>query len=393
MNVSANRAIKMLRQTAFATGGYERRVLTSWNDLTALAAAWQDLHSRSCATIFSSLPWMQAQQSNFGSAGRPHIVTLWRHGALVAAAPLVMAPMPISKRIGFYRPQTLGGFTCQYTGHLDFPAQDTAAQAALADALADVACGTALDLKLLREGQMRDRLLEAFARRGIAPIEDLQFQSTVVDAQAAWKTHVASLNASVRKSLRKTDRLHATDGVEISIFRTGPESLLDRVFNVAERSWKHKTLTSVASSPQTRAFALSMWRALAPSHDVVVTLLSLKGIDFASCVMFRCHGRWIGIWTDFDESYADYAPGRTGICRSFEAVMGQGDYDIDMMRRTHFTSAFSDQTYQISRIRAFPRNSPARWLVAGEEIAARMLRPLRSGSRGSKLRRNDAIKS
>ncbi len=393
MNASAIRAIKLPRRTAFAAGGYERRVLTSWNDLMALAASWQDLHRRSRATIFSSLPWMQAQQSNFGSAGQPHILTLWRHGALVAAAPLVTAPMPISKRIAFYRPQTLTGFTCQYTGHLDFLAQDTAAQTALADALADAACETALDLKLMREGPMRDRLLEAFARRGIVPIEDLQFQSTVVDAQADWKTHVASLNASVRKSLRKTDRLHATDGVEVSVFRTGPESLLDRVFNVAERSWKHKTLTSVASSPETRAFALSMWRALAPSHDVVITLLSLKGIDFASCVMFRCHGRWIGIWTDFDESYADYAPGRTGICRSFEAVMGQGDYDIDMMRRTHFTSAFSDQTYQISRIRAFPRNSPARWLVAGEEIAARMLRPLRSGSRGSKLRRNDAIKS
>ena len=393
MTLSATNAIKMPSPTTVAAGGYERRVLTSWSDLTALTAPWQDLHRRSSAAIFSSMPWIQAQQSSFGSDGQPHVLTLWRHGTLVAAAPLITARMPVSKRLPFYRPQTLTGFACQYTGHIDFPVQDAAAQAALADALADTSHEMVLDLKLMREGPMRDHLHEALARRGISPLEDLQFQSTVVDAHADWNTHLGSLSASTRKALRKTDRLHARDGVDVSIFRTGPDSILERVFNVAERSWKHKTRTSVASSPATRAFALSMWHALAPSRDIIVTLLSLKGIDFASCVMFRCHGRWIGIWTDFDEAYADYAPGRTGICRSLEAVMGQGDLEIDTMRRTHFTGVFSDKTYQISRIRAFPRNSPARWLVAAEEMAARMLRPLRSGSRGSKLRRHDAIQS
>ena len=376
---------------ALTPNSYQIKVLTSWAEVEAIAMQWDDLHRCTGAAIFCSMAWMRAQLQTFGASGQLCFVTVWQGDAFAGAATLVKQRMAISKRLGRFRPQTLTGFVCQYTGHLEFLARDAAAETALAQAVATTARNMVVDMKLLREGPMRDKIVSALLSLGMAPTLKMQFQSAVTDASMAWEDLLPKLSASFRKDTRKAERRFAAAGVSVSVFRTGPDDLIERVFSVAKRSWKYKTNTSLASSTAATDFVRQIWRVLAPKHDLVLTIFSLNDVDFGICMMLRCNGRWIGIWTDFDEAYAEFTPGRSGICRSFDAVMNKGDIEIDVMRRTHFTGAFNGQIYEISRLRAFPRYSLARWIVWGEGIATSTVRKLRLGEGGTKIRRKDVV--
>lgn len=370
---------------------YQTKVLANWADVEAIATQWDELHRSTGAAIFCSIAWMRAQMQSFGASGQLCFITIWQGDALAGAATLVKQRIAISKRLARFRPETLTGFVCQYTGHLEFLARDAAAETALAQAVAITARSMVVDMKLLREGPMRDKIVAALEALGMAPTLKIQFQSAVTDASKPWEELLPSLSASFRKDNRKSERRFAAAGIKVSVFRTGPDALIERVFAVAKRSWKYKTNTSLASSTAATEFVRQIWRVLAPKHDLVLTIFSLKDVDFGICMMLRCNGRWIGIWSDFDEAYAEFTPGRSGICRSFDEVMNKGDIEIDVMRRTHFTGAFNGQIYEISRLRAFPRNSLARWIVWAEGKATSTVRRLRLGEGGKKIRRKDVV--
>ena len=371
--------------------GLYRREFTDWDAIARLAAPWEAMHRRCRGALSSSMPWIESQRRNFGPGGTPCFQTLWQDESLVAAAPLVVTRAPISKRLPFYRPETLTGFTCQYTGHADFPAPEGPARAALAEAIAAAAKGRVVDLTLMREGPMRDQMMAALSRRGFAPSLVPQFESGLIEAGQSWEDYLGSRSASFRKTLRKAGRALDAAGVVRTVYREGPEDLLDRVFDVARRSWKHKTGTSLASRPETRAFVRDLWRALASTQDVVLTFLTREGTDFAYCIMLRCHGRWNGIWADFDEAYADCTPGRAIMCLAFESVMARGDTEIDVMRRTHHTGLFAERSYDIARLRAFQRYGPARAIAGGEALARNLVAAVRQGGPRTRKRRADTL--
>ncbi|MEZ5798369.1 MAG: hypothetical protein R3D63_13320 [Paracoccaceae bacterium] len=181
----------------------EIRVLSDWPGFLAVAGAWGACHARAGGSLFSSVPWLIAQEAAFGLPGKPAFVTLWRDGRMTAAAPLVETRPRLSKLIPRYRPPALAPWTCKYSGFAELLAETDDDLRHLCRAVVRLAGRRVLDLELLRDDRTRAAMAHACTAAGRRLTLTPAFDSAYVDLPATWDDYLDSRSRNFRKSLRK----------------------------------------------------------------------------------------------------------------------------------------------------------------------------------------------
>lgn len=188
--------------------GWSAQTLSDDDALAAVAAEWDDLHSRcSVATPFGTHAWLESWWRSYGRKGALVVVLVRRGGRLVAAAALTRR-----RRAGF-RVLTPVGAGISDVG--DVLLDDSCAVAAarqLARELADLAGWDVIDLPEVPPDAAAWRLVEAWPRRNwslpgsmcleldVRPMEDL----------------IARLPPSTARERRRKSRKIDAAGIEMS---------------------------------------------------------------------------------------------------------------------------------------------------------------------------------
>ncbi|MFZ1468330.1 MAG: GNAT family N-acetyltransferase [Paracoccaceae bacterium] len=367
------------------------RLIRDWPAFLALERDWRDCHARASGSLFSAFDWLVAQQHAFGLPGALAFVTLWRDDRMVAAAPLVETRPQLSKLVKAYRPRALAPYGCKYTGFAEVLAETPADLDSLCTAILATAGRRVLDLGLLRQGEVLDRLRATCtaARRRLR--ETPAFDCGYIDLPANWDGYLAGRSRNFRKTLRKAQIRLEEMGGKLDLVPQFSPAVMARVLDVSSRSWKGTAGTGVGAMAENASFVETICTALAPSGAVDILFLTAQGKDIAFCITLR-HGLvQYGLWTEFDEVFAEVSPGRLAIGHALQGLISAGAVNrFDLIRRTHFLSDFSDDFYSTSHLQALPALGTAAALMTAEAVARRLMRMRRPGPRKS-VRRADVL--
>jgi CelD/BcsL family acetyltransferase involved in cellulose biosynthesis len=245
------------------------------------------------------------------------------------------------------------------------------------------------EFERIPSGHLADEILEWASNLGLPATLCAGARSVTVDVSAGWDAYLASKSKSFRKRIRRERRnLMGTDHRWLRGAEEGGR-LLERAFEVSVKSWKGSAGTAIGSTKAQRDFFRGLWDAFGPDGEMEVTVLEIGGVDAGSLISIRQGDTAYGMKVDFVEEFSDYSPGRMMVADFLERSAAAGLRTVDMLRQSGFTSEFSDEGYDLLRLRLFPRRSlPAFWYGLQERLRPvgrgwRRARRLRRRSRGA----------
>ena len=230
----------------------------SWR--ARLAADWDRLLEDSAdATIFQSLPWVEAWWRHFGQGRRARILTVrGEDGVLCCLAPLYERSLRLLNSAG---PRILGlmgdaGVGSEYLGVLVRQGERDAALRALGDALRG---GWAVaDLCGLREdSEVAQALPGVFSPPGRGRLHVERHPCSAVPLPSDYGAYLAALPQKFRSTVRyRTNKL--TKNFAVRLLRTGREAEirthLDRFFEMHQARWEAEGHSGSFHGRSKRAF-------------------------------------------------------------------------------------------------------------------------------------------
>lgn len=382
----------VLTQTAHPQSG--THVIRHWSEFERLSQPWDELHRLAAGSLFSAFDWLQAQQTAFMPEGHPHVVTIWREGRLAAAAPLWLRRAPVSKRLPWFKLDTLGYMSCNYTARFDLLAEDAAAGEALVEAIARTASGRCVDLEMMPRTALSDMLCRKLVEQGHRVARVPRFESSTIDAAQGFERYLAGRTKSFRKSLRRASRGLEAFGARYEIIDGADPRALARLHAISEKSWKHGIGTGMAAREDHRRFSARMVSGSTGRIEAICGIISGPQCDIALLVCLLRDGVCYGMWTEFDEAYERFSPGRVITAWMIRDIMSRGIIrEIDLLRKTHFTGIFGEEDYVLNRITSHPRFGVGRLTLDLEQFAKRSLGGMRAGRRKSPRRADCQVPS
>jgi CelD/BcsL family acetyltransferase involved in cellulose biosynthesis len=352
-------------------GRAEVRVIESWAGMERLRDPWDELVLACGAGPFVSHRWLGAWCKAFEAGSAPRIITVWRDGLLVGAAPLGLtshrmrhAPLRSVRCLS-----ALANHETPFTRWLIAPGHEDALDEMI-ERTADrtIGCGMC-ELQPLADDAMTRALREA-ARRARRPSTwCVTTTSVTLDLSGGWDAYLNAKSKNFRKKIRRERR--ALERVPHRWLRGdgGGTEILERAFDVSVGSWKGRAGTAIGSTDEQRSFYMGLWSAFAGEGAMGATLLEIDGRDAGCLISLRWNDTIYGMKIDFVEDFAAYSPGRLMVADFVERSATAGLRRLDMLRRSRFTAEFSDSGYDLGRLRLFPSwNLPALWYSLEERL-------------------------
>lgn len=373
------------------SNGEQVRIIREWADFEAIAGDWEALHASARGSLFSSFEWLAAQSAAFAQEGELHVVSIWRNGRLVAAAPLRRVRRQFTKHLPIYNPETFVYFSCGYTGFFDLLAEDHAAGQKLIETVANSARGHVVDLETMPRSAITDALCNKLQERGFRLTRAERFESVIIDGESSYDSYIASRKSSFRKSIRKADRALKDQDAKFELLDARDPTVVSRCFKVSQKSWKDKAGVGIAARNDHRSFVARITSPESAPTTAAAGIISLPAGDIAFALFLIRNGVAHGLWTEFDEAFQETSPGKMAILLTVKELMSHRSIQrFDFVRRTHFTYPFNDDVYGVDRILAYPRVGIANVLQSGLDLSRKMI-GIRGKGRRKSVRRKDVV--
>jgi CelD/BcsL family acetyltransferase involved in cellulose biosynthesis len=299
------------------------RVVESPRELRSLAAAWDDLWCRSeVRTPSARANLIALWAEHFLPHGRFRAVAVEQAGQLVAALPLV------GQRV--LRTVAVDALPCNdwaASGDLllDPNADTDAALETLLMALAGIGRHVFHFERVAFETERWQLWRASLERSGWFHYTLPQHAVGQVEINHDWETYLAARKGRHRQRWRRCARLLEKEGdvclrVYSEVKDEEADALLQRGFEVEDRSWKGQESTSVLKTPGMLNFYQHEARELAMMGHVELVFLELRDRPIAFCYGWKAKDTRFCIKLGYDEAYAKYGPGQQQILRLLKQV-------------------------------------------------------------------------
>ncbi len=266
------------------------------------------------------------------------------------------------------------------------PVIDAALTAPVLDALLAAARewrpGVALEFGGLREG-LSNVLPDLARRRGVRTRATAPGKLIAIDG--TFESWFGRLGRSHRKNLgRRARRLEDAFPGEVT-YRTveGPEALclLEDFARLEASGWKGRDGVALLSSPSKHNFYRRLCWRLARRGWLEWHVLEVAGEPIVLDMWIRMGNTLAGLFTTYDERFAQYSPGALRLSRTVEEAFESGSVRfLDMMTANAWTEHWQMQTYRYHRALVATGNPLPLWFDDATSATRTLLRPL--GLRG-----------
>lgn len=260
-----------------------------------LAAEWDELAVRTCASPFDRPGWFAAWLGAFGAEGF-EAIALRRDGRLAAVLPVLAGGGVVRAPANWHTP----GF--------EPVAADGAARLATLAALRERR-PRRIDFSFLGEavaGEMRAAWAPAPAQQRTV------HESPCVDTAQEWEPYWQGRSKNLRSSVRRRRKgLDKQGAVEIEVFEGGAElpGLLEECFRLEAGGWKGERGTAIESSPDTLRFYTELAEWAAGAGLLNLSLLRLDGRVIAFNYSLEDERRHYLLKLGHDVALGDLSPG------------------------------------------------------------------------------------
>lgn len=359
-------------------------LISSLAELRAAAPKWDDLWLRSNA----AWPTLQADalalwSEQFSDLHGFQAVTIQDGDSLIAALPLV------HHRLGGLLPMAC------LTGNAWWPAGDL-----LVDESSDLPHVLDLLVEALRKharplfwcdairmSTVRWQALVAALDR--AELSYNVYQRGVVglvDLPGRWEGYLSTRSRNLRRQIRVAEKRSAHAGaLELRLIADpGQEELvelLQRGFEVEDRSWKGASGSSVLRSPVMYDYFLRQARLLAERGELILAYLNLGNETIAFEYGLFGKGVYCSLKVGYDERYAELSPGQLLRAKMLEQFCAAGWVrTIDFLGPlVDATARWTTRTHDVSRL-VIATNATGRMILAARSSAQAVKRYLRRPS-------------
>ena len=364
----------------------------NWAEFSQIEHSWRQLHAQSNSSVFDCFEWLKIQESVLERRETLRMATLWEGEDLIAGVALVDTHQPLSKAVKAYKPPTLALMHWHYTGFQSVIARDEDAAAQLAHGVCKGSGKPNVSLDMIRDEGIMRSFLSAFNTANYVTVCTQRFESVLIAGDQTYDAYLKSRSGNFRKINKRAMRALASADVHFSIVDPADPVTFDRILDVSRRTWKHAAGTGIAATPQNTAF---VQRMLSQTDEIkpFVGFLSGPDGDVASIIMLAFRDTVYTVWSEFDEAYEHLSPGRNIVTLGIRYLLDNAvGGTIDLMRKTHFTRSFSEETYAIEHFRAFPKFGFSHLLYTTDAAARRIVRSVHAGKRKT-IRRVDVMKA
>lgn len=143
----------------------------------------------------------------------------------------------------------------------------------------------------------------------------LRGQTGLVDLNGDWNTYWASRSRNLRRQMKVAETRAETTGqlrLQLLPNPTGSEldQLLERGFEVENRSWKGREGTSVLQTPLAYNYFLEQAKLMSQSGDLLLVFLELDGQPIAFEYAWLAKRVYHSLKVGYDEAYQQLSPGQ-----------------------------------------------------------------------------------
>lgn len=306
-------------------------------DIAIVAAEWDDLVTRTGASLFLRPGWLRAWMDAFGHRA-VRIYTVRRGGRLVALVPLLCGRFNAS----------LTSPTNDHTPVWAPLAEDGAAARALARAvLADRPARLRLGI-LERDCVATRHFTWTLERTGYRPVVHHREWSPYVDTSVTPAVFAKRFTAKHRSSMRRRERRLADLGeVTFEACRggSGMPGVLEEGLAIEASGWKGRRGTAIACDPATLRFYRRVADWAAAHGWLLLTMLRVDGRMIAFSFGFDHDGVVSGLKIGYDEAHARLSPGLHLIHRTFDLALAGPTREMDLLGENDpYKRAVSDGT-------------------------------------------------
>ncbi len=318
------------------------RLETSEEAFTALAPAWNRLHSgAAAASAFNSWVWQYHWWQVYG-AGQPlRILVALEGDEPVGILPLYeQATQSLGMQVRMLRLVGSGGDTHpDDLGPVIAAGREAAVAAALADALMRLPSADVVFIPDVQPGSAFPDALAEIARR-----DELAFEAgraeriDYVDLPADWPAFLASLSASRRarmKSARK--KLEAAHATRFFVWDdpAGLDAALERLAWLHRRRWQASGESESFATGSYIEFHRRILKAFFPRGWLRLYCLEVDGEIAAMTYCYRFRNRVYLVQAGFDPALSRVKPGTVLLGHALEHAIAEGNEVFDFLRGEH----------------------------------------------------------
>lgn len=320
-------------EAAGPVGALAVRRITDLAGFRALRTAWNELVEASPdGALYARHEWFEQWILAHRVEGSLAIVTLWRGGRLIGAAPLFRTELVFRG----VQARSLSFIWSAVAPRCNFLLAEVGDLSALLDAvLATPDFDVLVVENLAVESTTTRGFLAELRRRGVAHQVVESFQSPYRVLEPDFESYWTGLDRERRRSLQKKciNRLESRDGVEFSRIHSADEleAFLPEMIDLSARSWKATRGTPFRSDDPDSRLLIGFARLGLERGWVRIEALRVEGVLVAFEYMLVDGGRHVVARSDYDEAYKYYAPGnslRLRILRSLLDDPTATEYDL-----------------------------------------------------------------
>ncbi len=288
------------------------QTVTDFAEFAAMEREWDALVDASGIDHpFLHHAWLHAWWSAFGADKSLQIITVFKDGALIGAAPL----MRVEQRIAGLRARTLTSIANDHTPRFELitaRGYETLAHAAMWRQITDSIEWDVLQLRQLPcDSQTLTRLRESARRLGL-PVGTWDAErSPYVEFKGSWDDYFSSLGYNHKRNVGKAlRRLERTGKVELEVVDSpdGLDAALAEGMRIEALAWKQDAGTAMTSRDDVQAFYETFGRDAVERGLLRLYFLVYDGkrIAFSYGLIFR---RMIFVLKGgYDPEFSKYSP-------------------------------------------------------------------------------------
>jgi CelD/BcsL family acetyltransferase involved in cellulose biosynthesis len=319
------------RRRGDPSAGIETRWILDLPGLAALEPAWRALEAevpeRAVTSDYDYLfPWYRHFS---GVSGTPAVLTAWVGDRLAGGVPLVrwkgtLGRVPV-------RRLDCAGYPWD-AGEMLAPDSSDEVVDALVRAWMGVPDLDVVGINGLKPGSPLLGSLERAASRAHAPTELDTYRYAVMDLRGGFGQYCARMSHNFRRALKRHRvRVEAAGGFRIHRVLEGssPDEMgagLDRMFAIADRSWKAVKLDPTVD--RHRGFYREAAERFHRRGKAYLAILVIGGRDAAYLLGLIEKGRFFDITISFDDAFAALSPGTFLMQQTLEDLPGRGVHAV-----------------------------------------------------------------
>jgi len=318
------------------------RVLESEADFAALAATWEELHSRAAiASVFGSFDWQYLWWRSYGKGQPLKLLVATLDGVTVGLLALYVHTVPMLRYpVRQLRFVGTGGDTYpDDLGPVLAPGHEPAVARALADAVVRLEGWDVLLLTDLNPACPFTAAIETVARGArLMPRAGRAERIAFATLPATWDAWLQSLHRDRRyriKNIRK--KLNAAHPARFFVWKDAAtlSEGIKRLIFLHHKRWKSINMPHGFNSPEYVGFHSAVMAALLARDRLRLYCLEVGGQVVAMYYFYRFRDTVYLMQSGFDPDFSDVKPGQVLLGYIVEDAIGEGHKVLDFLKGDH----------------------------------------------------------